>query len=610
MRQGMRKLTVQLTASLVAWTGAGAGAAMGLTATSEDGAAPLTQSAAAAEDRPDVLVLALQKPAPASQDFAALRGGDAAAGLLGGYGLTAADVLRRVAPNLASSDAVTLQLEHAFTTADGQTVHEAYRLIFGALPLAGAQLLLHHNKNRLVLVRAELPSFRLPAEPFTAADFVAPAALGFAVAAPWRQTQRAVIAESGGFPAPAWELVRTDGVTGQGRVLLVDAQTGAVLRDEALGFAAAYTGDVYPRNPLQSKLHREPLPGLTGPRLDGGKLQVYGETSEAARAQPTGGVFSYDPDDGGTPGKLFEQVQAYYGVERAYRFFRDRFAYDLGKDRVTVYVGAGSGNAVYTPADHSIRIGRDSDALVNLARDADVVAHEFSHHVIVGSLTSRSGESGILHEGYADYFAYAMSGDPYLAESVQPGSPYLRTALLPAADRYDDPDVQQWSAHDLGQLWSAVLWALRDDAGADAADQLAYASVRYLGASSGFADAVLGLLNADRDLFPLPDEAAESGVYGRHKCAIMGAVVDRGFAAYLAGYDGGSCGLDLVQLAKDSHDSLDDGDGEGGKGKFRMLGRDCAVVGDARGAASAVWLLAAALGVPLLLRRRRGARTI
>jgi hypothetical protein len=514
--------------------------------------------------------------------------------LLGRYGLTAQDVLKVLAPHLASAlgKGLTISLEKVFTTTSSlqeETVHEVYGFKFGAYPLAGASLELHHFRNKLVLLRARLPEYRLPSELFTSSDFISPDALGFTDTDSLKTLSRiAVISDTNGFAAAAWSITRFDRVTKLSSRLVIDAQTGAILSEDQLSFdlqetSPAYAADVYVKNPLDGVLTRLPLTELgSNAWLDGDHFSVYGETPSSPRAKATQRLFSFDPATSvsGIDPSYFDQVQAYYGAMRAYDFFRTKLNYDLGNTKITVYVGAGnSGNASYTPGEKAIRIGRDTESLHNLTRDSDVIAHEFTHHIVAETLSERSGESLILHEGYADYFAESMSGSPYLAPSIRTEEPrYLRTAALDASLRYDDPKVnQRWSAHKLSQLWSAVLWRLRQNLGASAADQLVFASLRYLGPKSGFADAFLSLLNADRDLSPLAINDAEEGVYGQNKCKILDAAVERGFSLYLGDYNGSSCGLDLATLAKNSAANLDKEPSK--KKNFPILGQTCGVTG-------------------------------
>ncbi len=523
---------------------------------------------AAAEGTSD-LVSALQWDVPDSPHGFSLAG----QGFLGRYGLTANEVLAELAPHLAACRLVLARSEGA-----GTAVHEYYDLYFGAYPLAGAYLHLHHYQNKLAMLRASLPAYRLPATPFKASDFLAPAALGFQTERP----ARAVLADSGGFPAPAWEIVSFDERTGASTTETVDAQTGAVLDTQTEAFDLA---SVYPRGPSDGALTTVDLPDLPGTGyLDGKHFIVYAPEAGDPRVMAPDNDFEYLPADP-ADALNFDQVEAYYGATKALAWFQQKFGFDTGALPVIVHintlVSGRPDNAQYIPAPvgPKIEIGKGNDVLKNLARDTDVVIHEFGHHVIYQHLKSHSGEAGVLHEGTADYFAYAISGDPHLGTSIVVGGTYLRTAALGSELRYDSADERK-GAHYLGQFWSAVLWDLRLSLGDDA-DKLVYESLSYLGANSGLKDAFLALFNADRDAHPLAEGTAEAGVFGANKCLILKAGVSRGFAQFLGNYDGLACGLDMAALAEESR-ALSHESGKSGSGKafgFSAFGRTCAVVG-------------------------------
>jgi hypothetical protein len=549
----------------------------------------------------EALVVSEQLKTPILPASGYMLDGASGAALIGRYGLTALDVLIALAPHL---ERATLSVTRVDATGDGATVHEAYGLRFGELPIDGAELTLHHHKNRLVMARANLPAARLPDAPPSDTDYLGLADLGFANAG----AATKVLAESSGFLAAAWRFADRDPEGGPARELVVDAQTGAVLRETPLTFDLAR---VFLENSIAGVLTDVELPDLpaTG-YLDGKYFAVYAPTNAEPRAVAPDQVFDFQPDD---PADriFFDQVQAYYAATRALSFFRDELGYtpdDIQIPvRINMLVRGRADNALYLmpPEGPELLIGMGNDVLTNLARDVDVIAHEFAHHVIFRSVKLPDGESGILHEGTADYFAYAMSGDPYLGESIVPGGLYLRTAAQPDTERFDSWPVTK-GTHARAQLWSAVLWDLRTALGDDA-DKLVFASLAYLGRASGLRDAFLALLNADRDIHPLALDGADAGVYGANKCLIMNAGVKRGFAAYLDRLDGLNCGLDLVALGAESR-ALMDGEELQTRGKgpsLNLFGKSCSVVA-ASGAAGTFWwlLLLAAPLAPAIWRRR------
>ncbi len=505
--------------------------------------------------------------------------------LIGRYGLSAREILLTLAPHL---EGATLELASMPTGADGSTVHEDYRLKFGAHEIADAYLRLAHHRNQLVMLRAKLPAFRLPAEAFAASDFVPLAALGFEA----NGVVKAVIAESSGLAAPAWLQTKRAHGFERASETLVDAQTGAILAEREVAFdlqdgALAIKAMVYARGPNDGALVEVSLPELppTG-WLDGPHFRVYAPDESDPRVQARDLRFNLRPDDP-VDSVQFDQVQAYYGAMKALDFFRARFGYDPGTMSLAVRVNLGGSqadNAAYTPPPigPEILIGRGEDLYRNLAREVDVLVHEFAHHVIYRFLTRANGESGIVHEGTADFFAYAQAGDPFLGESVVPGGRFLRTAALAASDRYDT--LESWrDGHFRGQYWSAVLWELRQRIGAEAWDRTVYEALPYLGPASGLRDAFLALFNADRDLAPLPEGNPERASYGLHKCMILEAGIARGFAVALEGIDGSGCGFNLKQLAKDSRALTDKANGkrEGKRDgvKVSLFGKSCSTVG-------------------------------
>jgi hypothetical protein len=466
--------------------------------------------------------------------------GEHASELLGQFGTTAEQALATLAPHLESC---RLELTAADTGGSGRAVHERYRLRCGAYLAHDALLTLHHLDNKLIMVRARLPSYRLPAEALRDDDFLSLASLGALDLATLDSSSAVrVIADLGGLAAPAWSVVGHDADSGLSHRWLVDAQTGVILAHEAGSFDLT-AARVYERGPQDGKLIDVELEGLPpSGLLDGANFRVYAPDAASPRAAPP---FAFSPED---PGQAlsFDQVQVYYGAMRALRWLEARFGYDGGKVkdlvvRVNEVIGGSVDNAQYLPPPKgpAILVGKGGGTLANLARDSDVVTHELMHHVIFEFLQSHRGESGIFHEGTADYFSYALNGDPNLAEStVRAGGP-LRTALLDTSARFDSFALGR-NAHTRGQVWSALLWELRGLLGEDF-DRVVFESLRYLGPSSGFRDAFIGMLNADLAL-----------TGARDRCRILQVAARRGFGMALEELDGTACGLDLRELARES----------------------------------------------------------
>lgn len=174
-------------------------------------------------------------------------------------------------------------------------------------------------------------------------------------------------------------------------------------------------------------------------------------------------------------------------------------------------------NALFRPAESTdtgkptISVGDgDGQILGNLPTDSDVVAHEFGHHTVYRSLKSTSGESLILHEGLADFFAYSRTGDDCLGESICPNgsracwvmNQCLRTAnndLNYKSDNY----LGLAEMHLKSQLVSGMLWDMRKSNKIPGADLtlLVHKAVDYLQAKSDLDDLVIAMVTADKEAF-------------------------------------------------------------------------------------------------------------
>ena len=157
----------------------------------------------------------------------------------------------------------------------------------------------------------------------------------------------------------------------------------------------------------------------------------------------------------------------------------------------------------------------DGEELRNLVSDSDVVSHEFGHHVIYKTLRKVDGESLVLHEGLADFFAFSRTQDGCLGESICPmGSSAcilegqcLRTSINTL--KYQDEVWKQWAGsrnrlgHLHGQLISGMLWDLAKsgDVPVTVLPKLVLSGIGYFHQSSGFRDLMLGLFTADKELY-------------------------------------------------------------------------------------------------------------
>jgi hypothetical protein len=189
-------------------------------------------------------------------------------------------------------------------------------------------------------------------------------------------------------------------------------------------------------------------------------------------------------------------------TEALWNFQQDNFGNGgAGADAVSAQVqdGSGTNNANFgTPNDGSaprmqmFLFTEDTFRRSDGDLDFDIVAHEFFHGVSnrsVGKGTTDClgvtlvGESGGMGEGWSDYIADSMGDDDAVGEyatgeydkairrlpvtnyrwsykSIEGGPMYRRD--FPAAPDPINPDLLPFEVHSVGEVWSAVLWDMRE----------------------------------------------------------------------------------------------------------------------------------------------------
>lgn len=301
---------------------------------------------------------------------------------------------------------------------------------------------------------------------------------------------------------------------------------------EALYFDVNGVGLVYPENPVDSEATEVAIKDLTGTGLLETKyLKSKPQQHEAAYNRDH--KFVFDEND-----YQFQETNAFVHLQQVYQWF-------VGLGYVwhtpgSLYLYAheneesnDANNAYYQPngGNPKIRIGvGDGVALQNLSLDMDVVSHEFGHHIIFQYIqTTGNEESLVMHEGLADFFAFAKSGDPCLGESICPAnSPYceVRGQCLRTAENnlnYDDSSFTQLMPHQKGQIISGLLWDLKntDNLTLEKVTTLTFKAISFLPQESIFEDLFLSLLTADHELNK-----------GKNSCAIIDMFKKRGFGVF------------------------------------------------------------------------------
>jgi hypothetical protein len=362
------------------------------------------------------------------------------------------------------------------------------------------------------------------------------------------------------------------------------------------------TAKVFDQNIVSGTQKNYKLTGLAGNgTLKSDYLQVIVPDDYEAAVEDDH-VYNYSKTDA-----KFPQVQAYANVQRHFDYFKDLGFewYGTAPLQVKLHVvpNGRKNNALFMPGGSdgtlpsiSIHDG-DGEELQYLATDGDVVSHEFGHHVVYKTLRSTEGQSLVLHEGLADFFAFSRTGDACLGESICPAgsniciveNQCLRTAEIELA--YEDDLWMRFAGpsyrlgHQHGQMISGMLWDIRK-AGtipADVLSKLVFQAVQYFKADSGFRDFMLALMIADSELHG-----------GQYNAAIRAAGDARGLSEF---YEDVAPGSEIPDPEGGGALLPDEGDGEGTtkkKSEDKDI-FDCGVVGGAGGQGPALLLILAML---------------
>lgn len=261
-----------------------------------------------------------------------------------------------------------------------------------------------------------------------------------------------------------------------------------------------------------------------------------------------------DPADSDT----FSEVHVHYHATKAYEFFRTHgdpsfvlrdgrrspprkpqvWANFLMPDFSSMGFGGINGfsrmdNAMFMPREGWQQIGLpgsvapDSDALVmfqgemaDFGYDGDVVYHEFTHGVIYSTAGfeylqvdahGALNEGGAMHEGFADYFAAAITNDPKVGDYVGPRVPVSEVAppaegsLRDLENDFKCPDLLVGEVHVDSEHFSAALWASRKRVGGDAPntfDAAVFDALVSLSPRASFKDAAEAVAGSAAAAFP------------------------------------------------------------------------------------------------------------
>ena len=213
------------------------------------------------------------------------------------------------------------------------------------------------------------------------------------------------------------------------------------------------------------------------------------------------------------PCDCFDAAMAYFHIDRMQRYLQGLGFANVVHRSIPVNLHAtAEDNSFYSPTTRALNFG---DGGVDDAQDADVISHEYGH-AIQDSQVPGFGvttEGGTLGEGFGDYWQAAMSANQGNADIFNTCFAEWDTSAvsddpLPCLRDVDHPwtvdeavnECGGREIHCVGQAWANLLWTIRKQLGGATGDRLVVQSQFSYSVESGFRDASLALLFADRQL--------------------------------------------------------------------------------------------------------------
>jgi hypothetical protein len=358
-------------------------------------------------------------------------------------------------------------------------------------------------------------------------------------------------------PRLAWRIVLRSAEPAGAREYLIDARTGAVVRDRDLAVDGHVTGSgrVFDPNPVAylgdptlrdnndadgpgfAPAYLEvALTGLSrmfsdrfGPvTLSGPHVRVTDliESPYLANVTSPDGRFLFTRDQDG-----FEAVMAYFHIDRTQRYIQSLGFTSVNNRQIRVdphgLRGAQNAHYVGFPFGRGwISFGTGG---VDLAEDADVIWHEYGHAMQdnqnPGAYTF-VGEVGAQGEGFGDYWASVNSvlTNPSLPDPECIGEWAFEGVCLRRTDgtRHYPEDIEG-EVHADGEIWSALLRDVAIATGPEVANRIILESHFLVPMFPRFCAGAAALRDADDTLYG-----------GAHRDAVTGAAAVRGIAADLA----------------------------------------------------------------------------
>lgn len=203
------------------------------------------------------------------------------------------------------------------------------------------------------------------------------------------------------------------------------------------------------------------------------------ETHQVSTQAPSGVShqdfpFKFEPQD-----YRFDQVQAYYWVDRAIQMTKNIWGLSVPERiEVATFLGYPDLTNAVLAYNNQIRVGRgDGVNYKELANDPSVIIHEVGH-VYINHLAhlGSQGQSGSLNEAFADYFAATLTQSPDMGARSFLKGPHRRTLN----QRLSFKNIQNKLYAD-SLIISSALWEIELIVGPEKAQALFIESLVELG---------------------------------------------------------------------------------------------------------------------------------
>jgi Zn-dependent metalloprotease len=315
----------------------------------------------------------------------------------------------------------------------------------------------------------------------------------------------------------AWELKIPTSRDGEEWMYIIDASNGAVLsrlstaiNEISPAMLPQSQANIYLRHPYidTDYTYISPINDDASGYLQGTYANVVND--ETSRAYSSTLDFTYSTGD-----THFDEANLFYHIDKFRRDYWNGIGF-TAFTQITAHAHTyfSSPNAEYSLSDNQLRFsdGQGVTGFNSFAREDKVIYHEYTHAVTdyIAHLynTDYDGynETFAIHEGNSDYYAAAFTGRTLALEYCCYGYPeYQRDISSPRIATYSEYTGPDWGypavePHDGGELWSRVLWDLRQSGtgiGSYYADRVIYKGLNGLPTTCTFLQYRQSIINAD-----------------------------------------------------------------------------------------------------------------